>query len=74
MKKPLYIFLLLAGTTQAQFAWKFQDRLFEPGDALTADCRVSGFDSVGAFQFSLAYDSAALKVEKTELQTIIQGL
>lgn len=63
MKSLLIFFLLIAGATQAQFAWKFQDRLFEPGDTLTADAWVSGFDSIGAFQFSLAYDSAALAID-----------
>lgn len=63
MKKIIFFFLLIAGAAQAQFAWKFQDRLFDPGDTLTADAWVSGFDSVGAFQFSLAYDSAALAID-----------
>jgi len=63
MKYILFLFLFFTFTADAQFAWKFQDRLFEPGETVTADCWVSGFDSIGAFQFSLAYDSAALKID-----------
>lgn len=62
MKQILYIFLFLATSAPAQFAWRFQDRDFAAGDTVSADCWVSGFDNVGAFQFSLAYDTATLAI------------
>jgi len=58
----LLFFLLLTFNLQAQFKWSFADKTFSAGDTVQAQCWVSGFDSVGAFQYSLAYDTNYLAI------------
>lgn len=47
---------------KAQFKWSFEDRDFLSGDTVQARVWVSGFDSVGAFQYSLSYDTNYLQI------------
>lgn len=62
MKHLIFLFLLFSYTTQAQFKWSFADKTFESGEIVPAQCWVSGFDSIGAFQYSIAYDSNLLSI------------
>ena len=58
----LLLLLLFSYTSQAQFTWSFEDRIFNAGDTVQARVWVSGFDSIGAFQYSLEYDSNNLMI------------
>lgn len=62
MKQLILFFLLFSFTSQAQFTWSFEDRMFNAGDTVQARVWVSGFDSIGAFQYSLEYDSNNLMI------------
>lgn len=60
--RTLIFFVFLTFNLNAQFRWSFQDKIFNSGDTVQAQCWVSGFDSVGAFQYSLSYDSNLLSI------------
>lgn len=62
MKQLVFFFLFFSFSVQAQFKWSFEDRDFNTGDTVQVRVWVSGFDSVGAFQYSLEYDSNNLKI------------
>lgn len=55
-------FVLLSLSVQAQFKWSFEDRDFNLGDTVPVRVYVSGFDSIGAFQYSFSYDTNALSI------------
>lgn len=58
----LFCLTLLSLSVQAQFKWSFEDRNFVLGDTVPMRVYVSGFDSVGAFQYSFAYDTNNLSI------------
>lgn len=63
MKQLFSFYLILFSlNSQAQLKWSFQDKEFNAGDIVPVKCWVSGFDSVGAFQYSLAYDTNYLTI------------
>lgn len=62
MKQLVFFFLFLTVQVQAQFKWSFEDREFNAGDTVQVRVWVSGFDSIGAFQYSLEYDSNNLTI------------
>lgn len=60
----LLFFLFISFNLNAQFKWSFEDKDFNIGDTVPVRVWVSGFDSIGAFQYSMSYDTNSMRIRQ----------
>jgi len=62
----IFAFLfLLSASAFAQVQWQFINKTFVTGDTVAVDFYASGFTGIGAFQFTLKFDTSALRLRGT---------